>query len=75
MSVPAPRTSPLAGLGVATPVLPSGYPALRHLTSPLRRAAAAAGDPGTVHLWAGTGYRQAVRGPAADVLRILASAS
>lgn len=36
---------------------PSGYPALHHLTSPLRKAAAAAGVPDYVNLWAGTGYR------------------
>jgi NAD(P)H-dependent flavin oxidoreductase YrpB (nitropropane dioxygenase family) len=35
---------------------PSGYPALHHLTSPLRKAAAAAGVPDYVNLWAGTGY-------------------
>jgi nitronate monooxygenase len=52
---------------------PSGYPALHHLTSPIRKAAAAAGDPEAVHLWAGTGYRQAGPAPAADVLRALAS--
>ena len=52
---------------------PSGYPALHHLTSPIRKAAAAAGDPEAVHLWAGTGYRQAAAGEAADVLRTLAS--
>jgi nitronate monooxygenase len=53
-------------------VAPSGYPAIHHLTSPIRKAAAAAGDPEAVHLWAGTGYQQAVTGPAADVLRTLA---
>ncbi|MGU3502468.1 nitronate monooxygenase [Mycobacterium sp. C31M] len=36
---------------------PLGYPAIHHLTSPLRKAAAAAGDADLVHLWAGTGYR------------------
>ena len=34
---------------------PLGYPALHHLTRPLRRAAAASGDPEGVNLWAGTG--------------------
>jgi NAD(P)H-dependent flavin oxidoreductase YrpB (nitropropane dioxygenase family) len=53
---------------------PSGYPALHHLTSPIRKAAAAAGDPEAVHLWAGTGYRRAAAGQAADVLRTLAGA-
>ena len=52
---------------------PVGYPALHYLTSPIRKAAVAAGDPEAVHLWAGAGYRQATDNPAADVLRALAS--
>ncbi|MDT5146722.1 MAG: nitronate monooxygenase, partial [Mycobacterium sp.] len=52
---------------------PLGYPAIHHLTSPLRKAAAAAGKPDYVHLWAGTGYRHATADPAADILRRLAS--
>lgn len=56
------------------PVAPFGYPALHHLTSGIRRAAAAAGDPERVHLWAGTGYRQAGTGSAAAILAELASA-
>ena len=52
---------------------PPGYPALHYLTSPLRKAAAAAGKPDYVHLWAGTGYRNATAEPAADILRRLAS--
>ncbi len=55
-----------------TAVAPVGYPALHHLTSPLRKQAAAAGDAGRVNLWAGTGYRHAVAGPAAQVLARLA---
>lgn len=51
---------------------PLGYPALHHLTSPIRRAAAAAGDPEHVNLWAGTGYRSVTRRPAGDVLGYLA---
>jgi NAD(P)H-dependent flavin oxidoreductase YrpB (nitropropane dioxygenase family) len=51
---------------------PGGYPALHHLTSPLRKAAAAAGDPERLHLWAGTGYRQATAEPAAAILARLA---
>ncbi|MCA2226255.1 nitronate monooxygenase [Nonomuraea aurantiaca] len=47
---------------------PAGYPALHHLTSPLRRAAAAAGDAERLHLWAGTGYRHASAEPAARIL-------
>jgi nitronate monooxygenase len=57
------------------PVAPLGYPAVHHLTSPLRKAAAAAGDPELVNLWAGTGYRRASTGPAAGILRELARAS
>jgi nitronate monooxygenase len=52
---------------------PYGYPALHHLTSPLRRAAAAAGDPERVHLWAGTGYRHATEEPAGTILSRLAA--
>jgi nitronate monooxygenase len=47
---------------------PPGYPAIHHLTSPLRKAAAAAGDAERLHLWAGTGYRHAAQGPAGGVL-------
>jgi nitronate monooxygenase len=47
---------------------PSGYPALHHLTSPLRKAAAAAGDPERINLWAGTGHRHATDEPAARIL-------
>lgn len=52
---------------------PTGYPAVHHLTSPLRKAAAAAGKPDYVHLWAGTGFRHATAEPATDILRRLAS--
>jgi NAD(P)H-dependent flavin oxidoreductase YrpB (nitropropane dioxygenase family) len=51
---------------------PCGYPAVHHLTSPLRKAAAAAGDPERLHLWAGTGFRSATAEPAADILTHLA---
>ena len=47
---------------------PSGYPAIHFLTSPLRKAAAAAGESDLVHLWAGTGYRHARRAPTAEIL-------
>ena len=47
---------------------PSGYPALHHLTRPMRAAAAAAGDPSLVHLWAGTGWRSARDASIADIL-------
>ncbi len=54
------------------PIAPAGYPALHYLTSPLRRAATAAGDPELVNLWAGTGYRSATTGPVATILTDLA---
>jgi nitronate monooxygenase len=47
---------------------PYGYPALHHLTSPIRQAAVAAGNPELTNLWAGTGYEYAPEGPAATVL-------
>lgn len=55
------------------PLAPVGYPALHHLTVPLRRAAVAAGDTRLVHLWAGTGYRHAETGPASGVFERLAA--
>lgn len=51
----------------------TGYPAVHHLTRELRREAGLAGDTDRMHLWAGTGYRSAETGPAADVLTHLAS--
>lgn len=56
------------------PVAPLGYPELHHLTRGLRAAAAAAGHPDRVHLWAGTGYRHAATGPAAAVIDRLTAA-
>lgn len=52
---------------------PYGYPALHHLTSPMRKAATAAGDAEHVNLWAGTGFRLATDAPAGDVLMQLVS--
>jgi NAD(P)H-dependent flavin oxidoreductase YrpB (nitropropane dioxygenase family) len=51
---------------------PLGYPAVHHLTAPLRRAAAARGDAERLHLWAGTGFRAARAQPAGEILRELA---
>lgn len=53
-------------------IAPVGFPAVHHLTRPLRSAAAAAGDTQSFHLWAGTGYRSARTGPAAAVVEDLA---
>ncbi|WP_160664469.1 nitronate monooxygenase [Pseudarthrobacter sp. ATCC 49987] len=50
------------------PDAPEAYPAVHHLTAPLRAAAAAAGDAERLNLWAGTGWRQAQAGPVADVV-------
>jgi nitronate monooxygenase len=52
---------------------PLGYPAVHYLTRAMRKAAAAAGDPERVHLWAGTGYQHAETGPAAAAVARLAS--
>ncbi|MEY9938826.1 nitronate monooxygenase [Streptacidiphilus sp. MAP5-3] len=51
-----------------TVIAPDGYPALHHLTSPVRRAAVAAGDAERINLWAGTGHRHATDEPAARIL-------
>jgi NAD(P)H-dependent flavin oxidoreductase YrpB (nitropropane dioxygenase family) len=50
---------------------PLGYPALHHLTSPIRRAAAALTDSEHVNLWAGTGHAGAREAPAGEILRDL----
>ncbi|MDT0170890.1 nitronate monooxygenase [Pseudarthrobacter sp. BRE9] len=51
---------------------PYGYPEIHHLTTPLRAAAAAAGEPDWLNLWAGINYRHAAEGPAASILKSLA---
>jgi nitronate monooxygenase len=53
-------------------VAPLGYPEVNHMTSPIRAAAAASGDPHGTNLWAGTAYHVAKPGPAADVIAALA---
>lgn len=55
------------------PVAPHGYPALHHLTSPIRKAAAQAGQAELLHLWAGTGFRAARTESAATTIERLAS--
>jgi nitronate monooxygenase len=54
-------------------VAPAGYPALHYLTSPIRKAAAAAGDPELINIWAGTGFRHATAEPAQVILRRLSA--
>lgn len=50
---------------------PFAYPEVHHLTSPLRAAAIRIGDPHGVNVWAGTGFRRAMSGPIADIMRTL----
>jgi nitronate monooxygenase len=50
---------------------PIGYPALHHLTRPIRTAATRAGDGSSVNLWAGLGWRHAREQPVAETLRNL----
>ncbi|MGP9526909.1 NAD(P)H-dependent flavin oxidoreductase [Glutamicibacter sp. AOP5-A2-18] len=52
---------------------PSGYPAIHHLTSPIRKAAAAANDSENINIWAGTGYRDATEEPTVVIMRRLAA--
>ena len=56
------------------PAAPAAYPEVHHLTVPLRRAAAAADEPGLLALWAGTGWREATAVPAATVVAHFARA-
>jgi nitronate monooxygenase len=49
-----------------------GYPEIHHVTRPIRAAAAAAGDPDSLHLWAGTNWRSVTEEPAADLVHRLA---
>ncbi|WP_327675919.1 nitronate monooxygenase [Kitasatospora sp. NBC_00458] len=53
------------------PYAPAAYPEVHHLTAPLRAAAARRGDTGAMHLWAGTGHRAALVGPAAELVKEL----
>jgi nitronate monooxygenase len=49
-------------------IAPVGYPAVHHLTVPIRAAAAERGDPEALNLWAGTAHAEARPGPAAEIL-------
>jgi nitronate monooxygenase len=55
------------------PVAPPAYPEINNATRPLRAAAARAGDPGHMSLYAGTGFREARACPAAEVVERLMS--
>lgn len=50
---------------------PHGYPQVHQITSPIRAAAVAAGDPHGASLWAGTSWRGTKTGSAADVVAAL----
>jgi nitronate monooxygenase len=52
---------------------PAAYPEVHHVTSALRRAAAAAEDADRLALWAGTGWRDTQPVPAAVVVAELAA--
>lgn len=50
---------------------PLGYPAIHHLTAPIRAAAGAQGDPHGINLWAGAGFGYAREGTTAEILASL----
>ncbi|MEU6541053.1 nitronate monooxygenase [Streptomyces sp. NPDC047000] len=52
---------------------PAAYPDVHHLTAPLRKAAAKAGDPQGMALWAGQGHRMAREMPAGRLVEVLAT--
>ena len=54
------------------PYAPAAYPEVHHLTSPLRKAAAKAGDAQGMALWAGQGHRMARPLPAGQLVETLA---
>ena len=51
--------------GAAAPI---AYPEVHHLTTPIRAAARAAGDPEAINLWAGQAYPLLREEPAAEVV-------
>lgn len=54
-------------------VVPPVFPVVNQLTKPIRAAANRVGNPQLSNQWAGTGWRQARPGPAADVVAALAA--
>jgi len=54
-------------------VAPLGYPQVHYVTTPIRAAARAAGDPEAINLWAGESYRLAREESAGEVVERLAS--
>lgn len=54
-----------------SPHAPAAYPDVHYVTSPLRKASAAQGDPEGVNLWAGESFHRTTETPAADLVRAL----
>ncbi|GGT08052.1 nitronate monooxygenase [Streptomyces chromofuscus] len=55
------------------PYAPAAYPEVHHLTSPIRKAAARAGDAQGMALWAGQGHGMARELPAGELVQVLAA--
>ncbi|MGW6414256.1 nitronate monooxygenase [Streptomyces sp. NPDC055055] len=55
------------------PYAAAAYPEIHHLTAPIRKAAAAAGDAQGMALWAGQGHRLARELPAGQLVEVLAA--
>ncbi len=55
------------------PYAPAAYPQVHHITSGLRKAAAKAGDPQGMALWAGQGHRMPREMPAGRLVEVLAA--
>ena len=55
------------------PDAPVAYPEINNATKALRRAAATAGDPEALHLWAGQGFRSSRDLPAGQIVREIAA--
>jgi nitronate monooxygenase len=55
------------------PGAPAAYPEINNATRPIRAAAAAAGDPGRMSLYAGQGFRSAADRPAGEIIEQLAA--
>ncbi|MGC5615158.1 NAD(P)H-dependent flavin oxidoreductase [Georgenia sp. Z1491] len=56
-------------------VAPPAYPALNHVTWPIRQAGGAAGDTRFIPLWTGQGWREAPSGPAQRIVADLWAAA
>jgi nitronate monooxygenase len=55
------------------PGAPAAYPEINNATRPIRAAAAAAGDPDRMSLYAGLGFRSAADHPAGEIIEGLAA--